>query len=163
MHSMTSKARAAAEATVPVAKYQGFGSPEAAKSFAFQQLDQLKASIANHNAWAKDFGNGGAQKMREQVWQSNFDAIKRSKPETSDADAIKFADEGLMHYIHNNEGLRSFMPGQGALQSAFDLSGPLVTENTDGTLTLNNVQARYNGALVFEIGGDIAQNVDKAA
>lgn len=147
----------------PPAPYQGFGSIEAAKTFAFQKLDELKAGIASHNSVFANWENGGAQKMREQVWQSNFDAIKRSRPETSDADAIKFADEGLKHYIQNREGLRGYLPGQGALQSAFQLSGPLFTENADGTLSLNNVQARYNGALIFEIGADIAQNVDKAA
>lgn len=89
MYSMTSKARAAAEAALPVAKYQGFGSPEAAKSFAFQKLDELKAGLASHNARVKDFNTGGAQKMREQVSQSAFDQIKKFTPETSDADAIK--------------------------------------------------------------------------
>lgn len=75
----------------------------------------------------------------------------------------KKADSILDSYIKNNEGLACYLPGQGNLENMFDLSGPLFTTNPDGTLSLNNVQARYNGALIFEIGADIAQNVDKAA
>lgn len=148
----------------PPAAYQGFGSIEAAKSFAFQQLEQFKAGMASYNAWVKDFDNGGAQKMREQVWTNAFEQIKKHTPETSDAEAIKKADDFLLGYIKNFEGLTfGHLPGHGALQSAFQLSGPLFSTNADGTLSLNNIQARYNGALIFEIGGDIAQNVDKAA
>jgi hypothetical protein len=147
----------------PPAPYQGFGTIEAAKSFAFQKLDELKAGIASHNAVFGNWENGGAQKLREQVWQSAFNWEKMVRPETSDVDAIKRADDMLLGYIQTREGLRGYLPGQGALQSAFQLSGPLFTENADGTLSLNKVQARYNGVLIFEIGADIGQNVDKAA
>jgi hypothetical protein len=144
-------------------KYKGFGSVEAARSFAFQKLDELKAGLASHNAWVKDFNTGGAQKMREQVWQSAYDQIKKFTPDTTDADAVKKADSILDSYIKNNEGLAGYLPGQGNLENMFDLSGPLFTTNADGTLSLNNVQARYNGALIFEIGTPTAQNVDKVA
>ncbi|MCA0400218.1 MAG: hypothetical protein LCH38_05310 [Proteobacteria bacterium] len=151
-------------ATAP--RVQNFGTVDEAKAFAQAAIKLLKVGIERFNKSVLDWSPQKAQEAREKTWQGIFDAFRRVNPEATEEEAIAFADKYLKGYLategHMDESvLRDAIE---RLQSGFVMSGPLYTENADGTLSLNRTEIRdRSGNLIFEIGADLGQNVDKAA
>jgi hypothetical protein len=83
-------------------------------------------------------------------------------------DAIKWADNSLQYVIDTTGfgGDRYTLDSAlGGLESAFTFKGPLVTENSDGTLKINYqvLSAQDTGATVFDPTAILGRAADKAA
>lgn len=151
--------------SAPRPAYQ-FGSTNEAKTFALDKLSELKTGISQYNASILDWTTEKAQALREKIWTDGYEGFKRFNPGASEKEAIAFADAGLKGYLRN-EGVfeNSFLTGGlGGVLAAFNPSDPLISYNDDGTLRLNETDLRDSaGNLIVRVGGDLGQNVDKAA
>lgn len=149
-----------------VTPFQGFGSAEEARGFAQQKVAQLKSGIASYNRGILDWTAEKAQAAREDYWTKVYEGVLRNNPQYSEEVAAKQADIALEQHLKYEGRMSDYdiRLALGGLESGFNLSGPLITENADGTISLNAVQIRDKaGRLIIDLASELGQNVDKAA
>lgn len=149
------------------APYQ-FGSPEAAKGFAQAKMGDLDYAVQNYNLSVKDWSVVKVRSMWEEGWNTVFTGRLRNNG-GDEAEAIRFAEESLKSDIQRTRAVSGdryqLNLARGGLISGF---GPLpenfLTENADGTLTINR-KALAGTVLgnLLNVGSTIGQQVDRAA
>ena len=144
-----------------------FPSAEAAKEFARAKFDQLEYGVQNYNLGIKSWS---AEKIRG-AWENNWNANynKRFEKNGGDqAEAIAFADANLKKNIERTSavggGDYQLRLGLGGLEAFGPLPANLLTQNADGTLTINR-NALKDTVLgsYLNIGSNIGQRIDRAA
>ena len=145
-----------------------FASPDAAKALARDKMDQLEYGVQLYNNSVKSWSVEKMQAMWTKQWQGSFEHRMLANG-GDEAEAIKFADAGLKKTIEMNGAVGGdnyeIRLGLGGLQAGFGaLPANLLTENADGTLTIN-YDSLKNTSLgnYLNIGSHIGQEVDKAA
>ena len=145
-----------------------FSSPDAAKALARDKMGQLEYGVQLYNNSVKSWSVEKMQTMWTKGWDNVFTGRLRNNG-GDEAEAIKFADAGLKKTIEMNGAVGGdnyqLRLGLGGLQAGFGaLPANLLTENADGTLSINrdSLKDTILGNLL-NIGSHLGQEVDKAA
>ena len=144
-----------------------FPSAESAKEFARAKFDQLEYGVQNYNIGVKNWSAEKMQQQRLDIWQRAYEgALQRNGDDQ--AAAIAKAESKLKLQIereYSTLGAHSDLrAGIGGLEAFGPLPANLLTQNADGTLTINR-NALKDTVLgnYLNIGSNIGQRIDRAA
>lgn len=146
-----------------VTRVAAFHDVETGAVMARAKLADLRNAMNKYNDGVKSWSPENVLAKRKAIWKGHYD-IALSLNGGDVEDATLQADKSLKFYIERENFRSGPLDGLGWLTSALSFDGDLITENADGTLTLNNVRIlTLGGKTVSEIFGDLGNNVDKAA